>query len=548
MNKYVYLLSFILFSIVVNAQQIVRGPYLQSATPNSIKIMWRTDSATTSTINFGSTINNLSNIVTDTNLVTDHIVLIEGLSPKTKYYYAVSLNGNILAGNNEQHHFVTNPSSNDTSKVSFWVTGDFGAKNNDQISVKRWFQNYLVNNTVDAWLWLGDNTYDNGKDWEYQQKVFSSDFGYDSIFRFLPFYPIPGNHDYGSISRKPNPKNDAGPYYNIVEVPKNGEAGGIGSGTETYYSYDYGTAHFLALNSEPMPYVFYKPFSTELVNKDMYNFAIADLQASTKKFNIAYWHQPPYSKGSHDSDDGWELFMKGMREEYLPILEENGIDLILNGHSHVYERSFLINGHYNYSYYYDSTTMLIDGSSGNPDLGEAYHKKTYGVSANKGTVYAVVGNSGKKEGDNGEHHPVMFTDLSDAVGSMILTIEGNVLTASYYTAAGILYDKFQIIKQDTTIVNGIKPIASIEKINVYPNPSTQTLVLDIYAKQNDNINIDIFNINGSLIKSNIWTNTIYSGKNTINLTNSFNELNAGIYLLSITNANNGKVVHKVVKQ
>ena len=101
--------------------------------------------------------------------------------------------------------------------------------------------------------WVGDNDYDDGTDAEYQAKVFDSVYGYDSIFNFLPFMPSPGNLDYNSISPVTNPQpplEHSGPYFDMVDVPRNGESGGVASGNELYYSYDYGNAHFLSLNSE----------------------------------------------------------------------------------------------------------------------------------------------------------------------------------------------------------------------------------------------------------------------------------------------------------
>lgn len=50
--------------------------------------------------------------------------------------------------------------------------------------------------------------------------------------------------------------------------------------------------------------------------------------------------------GSHNSDNFWEVNMASMRDKVIPVLERYGVDLILCGHSHVYERSYLINKHY----------------------------------------------------------------------------------------------------------------------------------------------------------------------------------------------------------
>ena len=77
----------------------------------------------------------------------------------------------------------------------------------------------------------------------------------------------------------------------------------------------------------------------------------ADLAANQSDWLIVYWHHPPYTKGTHDSDnpDGGDFELVEMRENILPILEQHGADLVLNGHSHNYERSKFIDGHYGYS-------------------------------------------------------------------------------------------------------------------------------------------------------------------------------------------------------
>ncbi len=54
-----------------------------------------------------------------------------------------------------------------------------------------------------------------------------------------------------------------------------------------------------------------------------------------------------------------------MRANALPILEANGVDLVLNGHSHSYERSKLIGGHYGSSWTL-TPAMIKDGGSGRP--------------------------------------------------------------------------------------------------------------------------------------------------------------------------------------
>lgn len=520
----------LLSSIISFSQTLKRGPYLQSQTNTSIKIMWRTSDSTNSVVRYGNAANNLTNVLVDSARVINHIVKISNLTPNTKYYYSVGYNNTVITGENEQHHFYTSISPNDTTGFRFWVTGDFGSGNDHQIRVRRWFENYLQSNVVNNWLWLGDNVYNDGTDAEYSAKVFDKYYGYDSIFRFLPFYPIPGNHDYNSVNNLEDPSIHKGPYFDMVEVFKNGEMGGTPSNTEVYYSYDYGNTHFLALNSEIWRYLFFwdtgNPYRTWLEN---------DLRNTNKKFIIAYWHQPPYSKGSHDSDDGFELNMRAMREKVVPLLEKYGVDLVLNGHSHVYERSYLINKHYNVSFTFNRNTMMVDSTSGNPDSNRTYLKYTYGANKDKGTVYAVVGNSGKSEAENGKMYPAMYKKYAgdNASGSMILEVKGNVLNATFYKDNGDVFDKFRIIKQDSSsIITGIRNNSTVNDLKIYPNPFTNTLMVEFDAKNNTSTSITIQNIVGQLIVETIWNGKSNIGKNKIEI-NTLQDLPKGEYIISI---------------
>lgn len=535
-------LLFLLTPLFLFSQNLTRGPYLQSLTNNSIKVMWRTSAATSSVVKWGNSPGTLTNTVRDTSKVTNHIVKLTGLNPRSTYYYSVGFDETSLAGGNEQHHFVTAPAPGDTTGFKFWITGDFGAGNNEQIKVRRWFENYLQSNIVDGWLWLGDNTYTDGTDAEYTRNVFSSDYGYDSIFRFQSFYPIPGNHDYNSVNRFDDPSQHRGPYFDMVEVFKNAEMGGVASNTENYYSYDFGNTHFIALNSELWQYLF-----TDLPNS--YKTWIEnDIKSSTKKFKVAYWHQPPYSKGSHDSDDGFELFMIGMRQRIIPILEKYGIDLVLCGHSHVYERSFLINKHYGWSGDFNRQTMLIDSTSGNPDSNRTYIKYTYGANKNKGTVYAVVGNSGKHEPDNGKMYPAMYKKYAadKGVGSMILDIKGNILTASYYKDNGELFDKFRIVKMDSTsVISGVRNNSILNDLKIYPNPFSNAIMVEFNARESKPTTISVQNIAGQLAVETVWNGKSLQGTNKIEL-NNLHTLPSGEYIISIKQ-NDELVSEKVVK-
>ncbi|MCB0561958.1 MAG: hypothetical protein H6573_23095 [Lewinellaceae bacterium] len=91
-----------------------------------------------------------------------------------------------------------------------------------------------------------------------------------------------------------------------------------------------------------------------------------------------------------------------MRENYLPVLEAHGIDLVLLGHAHNYERAYLINGPYDVSSTFAPATMALDLGDGLPDGDGAYQK-----TGDAGTVYVVSGSVGSSAGAISNEHPAM---------------------------------------------------------------------------------------------------------------------------------------------
>ena len=73
----------------INAQTLLRGPYMQALTQTSVKIMWRTSEPTTGWVKFGSSPDNLQTVVSETESKTNHIVDITGLNPYQQYYYEI---------------------------------------------------------------------------------------------------------------------------------------------------------------------------------------------------------------------------------------------------------------------------------------------------------------------------------------------------------------------------------------------------------------------------------------------------------------------------
>ena len=95
---------------------LIRGPYLQCASPVSMMIRWRTDVSARSRVRYGSTPEALTAVADDSLLVTEHKVLLTGLVPGTRYYYSVGGFKDTLAAGGEDY-FYTLPVSGSAATV-----------------------------------------------------------------------------------------------------------------------------------------------------------------------------------------------------------------------------------------------------------------------------------------------------------------------------------------------------------------------------------------------------------------------------------------------
>jgi 3',5'-cyclic AMP phosphodiesterase CpdA len=455
--RLITLCTTILCTSLLPAQSVVRGPYLQTPTDNSIIVMWRTDVNTGTTLWYGAHPDSLDQSIVVGENVQDHSVMLTGLAPYTTYFYAVGFEDSLITPPSEQYRFRTHPLPGIEQPTRVWAIGDFGKGNAGQIAVKQSYMAYPGAEDTDVWIWLGDNVYDDGTDSEYQSKVFGLS-GFSDVFNWLPFYPTPGNHDYNEVWREStffgipysniDLEDHEGPYYDIVDVPEQAEAGGVPSQLEVFYSFDHGNTHFLSLNSEVYDFL-----NTSDGIDRMKAWIEQDLLENDKLWTVAYFHQPPYSKGSHDSDGLLELVIKAMRERVVPLLEEFDIDLVVCGHSHVYERSHLIHGHYGNSGSFDPQTMLMDGNGGNLAEGEPYLKDVLPTTPD-GTVYVVCGNSGSGNTDGSMDHPVMVSNINGegVYGSYIMDIYKNRLDGRFLNSDGSIGDHFTILKTNMELV------------------------------------------------------------------------------------------------
>jgi len=414
-----------------------RQPYLQMPTATAMTIRWQSQDKYTGFVRFGTDLNNLKQKQSEKEAAELHEIRLSGLQPATKYYYSAG-NENKADYKGRTFWFKTAPAfkseennaannRHQNQSVRFWVTGDQGYPNPIQKQVRDAMFEWLKHNPrrinflpeLDFWITTGDNAYQSGSNKQFQAGFFEP---YKNILRNTPVWPVYGNHD----ARR-------WVFFDIFSLPKNAESGGIASATEHYYSFDYANIHFVILDTQQ---------SSHKPSGDMLKWLKKDLENNKQQWLISVFHHPPYTKGSHDSDDQYDSSGRliTVRENILPLLEKAGVDVVLSGHSHMYERSALINCHYGLSGSFSTANIR------NNSIKSVYKKRAPGLRSNNGTIYSVMGSSSKVD-EGPLDHPALPYSYKEA-GSMIFEVDNNHLKAYFINKNAEVKDQFEIIKGD----------------------------------------------------------------------------------------------------
>ncbi len=426
----------LLFSgFICFTQTLTRGPFLQMGYHDAMTIRWNTADVGIGKVKFGESFSDKSKSVSVPFETLTHEIRVMNLKPKTKYFYSIYQNEILLQGDTS-NYFYTSPlpgiSSETVRMVAF---GDCGTLQPAQVEVAKRVSEYFGGKPIDGWLLLGDNAYNYGFDREYQSNFFNV---YQSFFlKNTVLWPSPGNHDY-SDRTWPNDLGIRPDYYKIFSLPTKGECGGLASGNAAYYSYDYANVHFVSLDS----------YGTEDSRKmadtlsRQVQWLKKDLAANKLPWTVVYFHHPPYTKGSHNSDT--ELDLVAIRENLVRVLDYYKVDVVLNGHSHNYERSYMLRNYYSNEGAFNVNNHAVGNSSGKYD--DTPNSCPY-IKSGSGTVYVVAGASGWVGGTTaGYPHNAMVNSNSETTGAMVLEVSDNKFVAKYLTANGSIFDQFTIFK------------------------------------------------------------------------------------------------------
>ena len=449
--------------------------FLQQLTATSVIVKWRGEGEG---VCFAEDASQLADFTAATVTEADHKeVLLEGLSADTLYYYGLGDNRN---GSTEQA-FRTAPVTGEppaSGLIRILVVGDSGTASpsveenipdafNGSVLSYEGFQQYNNYRPLDLFLMLGDNAYEDGTDEEYQSAVFDL---YADLLNKTPLWPTIGNHEMGigdlviggnvvltgsgfnvatSIDGYRADADDPGsraPYIDIFTLPTNGEAGGVPSGTEQYFSLDYGNVHIVSLDSQIS--------ARDTDARDaMLDWLESDLSTNMLDWTIVIFHHPPYSKGSHGSDTtdflvgiGIDQPMVDMRVEFTPVFEAYGVDLVYSGHSHSYERSAYIHNHTGDSDTFDPGIHAELNDNG--EIASGQDEESYSQVSRSGSddkvVYTVAGSTGKVS-DAALDHPAHVAGFVE-LGSVLIEAGASEMTATFINDKGAVQDYVTITR------------------------------------------------------------------------------------------------------
>ena len=179
--------------------------------------------------------------------------------------------------------------------LRFAVIGDSGTGERPQLQVGQLMARYREKFAFDFVLMLGDNIYGSKNAAGFRKKFEEPYKGL--LDADVKFYAVLGNHDHSDEV-----------YYKPFNM--NGKR---------YYNFRAGNAEFFALDSDYMD-----PAQVDWLTQQ--------LSASSATWKVCYFHHPLYSHARFHGED------VDLRSQLEPILMKYGVNLVLNGHQHVYER------------------------------------------------------------------------------------------------------------------------------------------------------------------------------------------------------------------
>ena len=417
-----------------------------------------------------------------------HSATISGLDANTEYEYK-------LIGTFDDKEYSDFIRSFKTAKaVGDKTSFDVLAITDIQAMLKSDYENALqsiksIDKNYDFIVNCGD-VVDSGKNiaqWSFSQNILAEVWG-NSLTVISA-----GNHedDYGAL--------DA--YYDFGNVPTQDTTTGV------YYSFNYGNAHFAVVNTNNLDK------KTGSLSEDQLTWLTADLAAAkqskangTIDWIIVMQHKGLYSAGSHSYDGD----VIALRAGLTPLYFSNGVDLVLQGHDHVY-----------------NTTEFLD-KNGNPVKVREQDKE---VTSPQGVLYITLGTIGNKYYEFRENEFVTdinnpdytYEDTLSKPTYVTLNFNGKVLTINNYMLGNDSFNNKIVINNGASVTLGTEVVVTSVKFAGQDVSNGSTLLatanslLGALNVARTDYGFTSIKLNGTEIKSNINT-VLADGVNEIELT------------------------------
>jgi hypothetical protein len=301
----------------------VRAPYLQQVTSGSATIVWATRENGAGEVRYQGPDNVVRVAPAVTRLVPatltgmaenyyQHEAPLAALTASTSYAYTVSVGG--IDGGGDRFTTAPPPGSGAVRLLAF---GDSGVGSVPQ----RQLASLMAAETFDFAVHTGDVVYGvtSGVGAGGYPQLHSWFFDvYRNWLGSRPVFPSIGNHD--------EEANHAAPYRDVFVLPAGGASAAYPDHAERFYSFDYGPAHVVVLDTE-------LAFQNVARRQDQLTWLADDLARTAQPWKIAVFHRSPFSAGGEHGSD------LTVRAEFAPIFEAYGVGLVLSGHEHDYERT-----------------------------------------------------------------------------------------------------------------------------------------------------------------------------------------------------------------
>jgi hypothetical protein len=381
--------------------RVVEGPLVQQTTETSARLIWYTSRGAECVVEYQDPDGQPHTLFAERS-GWRHRAALSDLVPGGSYAYRVRVRGGRqLAGGNLR---TNRPAG---QPVRFLVFGDSGRATREQYQLAQ----RMVAAQPDFLLHTGDLIYGRGERSRYRLRFFRP---YAEMLQSVAFWPSLGNHD---VSRP-----DFGaPYREVFDLPDNGPPGLT---PENNYWFEHGPLRVAVIDSTLDESIVgsdaYRDQLREQRLRDFVSPWLIRVMSDAPAWRIAVFHHPPYTGGSHRPD-------VVIQRAIVPAIEDAGIDLVFNGHDHMYERTHLLRG-----------GQVLSATS---DVGAA-------ADGERGVLYVVSGAGGARLYDvlPVDQRPAYIAVIDNTVHSFTqVDVDERMLHARQIALDGRTLDEWSIV-------------------------------------------------------------------------------------------------------